>query len=62
MRARYDVSVSYISIVIVNVKIDDIQTNRQTESAKKYAPIIRFRGIKRLSAKMLFDAYIEGTV
>ena len=40
MDAKYEVSISYGSKVIPNVKVDNRQTNKQAEQ-KQYAPFIR---------------------
>ena len=54
MHTKYEVSISYGSKVIAKVKVDNRQTNKQTEIQKKnqtgrnnIPPIIRSRGIKR---------------
>ena len=50
MHAKYEASISYGSKVIANVKVDNRQTNKQTNRQDKnnMPPIIRYRGIKKL--------------
>ena len=52
MHAKYEVSTSNGSKVIANVKVDNRQTDRQTNKQtgqKQYAPDHSIRGIKRLT-------------
>ena len=48
MHAKYEVSISYGSIVIAKVKVDNRQTDKQTDREDKnnMPPIIRSGGIK----------------
>ena len=49
MHAKYEVSISYGSKVIAKVKVDNRQTNKQTDRQDKnnMPPIIRSGGIKK---------------
>ena len=50
MHAKYEVSISYGSKVIANVKVDNRQTDRQTNKEtgqKQYAPDHSIRGHKK---------------
>ena len=50
MHAKYEVSISYGSKVIVEVKVDNRQTNRQTDKPKgqkQYVPDHSIRGHKK---------------
>ena len=61
MHAKYEVSISYGSKVIAKVKVDNRQTNKQTNRHDKnnMTPIIRSGGIKMIYAghSFLSDQY-----
>ena len=62
MHAKYEASISYGSKVIANVKVDNRQTYRQTDTQrgqKQYAPDHSIRGIKTDGTKAYkYDANI----
>ena len=61
MHAKYEVPISYGSKVIAKVKVDNRQTDRQTNRQDKnnMPPIIRSGGIKKFANKISFTAGLE---
>ena len=53
MHSKYEVSISYGSKVIANVKVDNRQTNKQT-GQKQYAPDHSIQGHKKIVACKVF--------